>query len=75
MSQERPPLFGRTPFLVGQIMNLLDKLAGGAMLFEHGLKNLLEHSVNESTREKADSATGPQGTAARNCVAACPTPW
>jgi len=41
MSQECPPLFGRTRFLVGQIDDFLDKLAEGAVLVERGLKSLL----------------------------------
>ncbi|QEY32460.1 DUF47 family protein [Synechococcus sp. RSCCF101] len=54
MSQERPRLFGRTRFLVGQIDDFLDKLAEGAVLFERGLQSLIEHGLDENTRAKAD---------------------
>ncbi len=54
MSQERPQLFGRTRFLIGQVDDFLDKLAEGAVLFEHGLLALIEEGVNEGTEQKAD---------------------
>jgi len=52
MSQETPPLFGKTRFLEAQIDEFLDKVAEGSIYFENGLLVLIDQGVSAACEEK-----------------------
>ena len=52
MSTEKPPLFGKTKYLQGQIDEFLDKISEGVIYFEIGLITLIERGSRETCEKK-----------------------
>jgi uncharacterized protein Yka (UPF0111/DUF47 family) len=60
MTQETPPLFGKTKFLEGQIDEFLDKIAEGSIYFENGLRVLIDQGATAACEEKLLQMLGLQ---------------
>lgn len=60
MSQETPPLFGKTKFLEAQIDEFLDKVAEGSIYFENGLLALIDQGLTAACEEKLQQVLGLQ---------------
>lgn len=60
VSQETPPLFGKTKFLEAQIDEFLDKVAEGSIYFENGLLVLIDQGLTAACEEKLQQVLGLQ---------------
>ena len=67
MSQETPPLFGKTRFLEAQMDEFLDKVAEGSIYFENGLLVLIDQGITAACEEKLQQMLSLQGRCNELC--------